>query len=70
MFYLFLIFLQGNNWGFHTCNCHYEEDGCVDEDVYFNTCNCDANLPVQMRDTGLIKKKIACRYVFVFRDYH
>merc|ERR1719300_1789975 len=44
----------GNNWGFHTCNCHYEEDGCVDEDVYFNTCNCDANLPVQMQDTGTI----------------
>ena len=43
--------ILGSNFGYHVCDCHYEEEGCVEEDTRDNTCNCDANLPIPM--TGL-----------------
>ena len=36
------------------CDCHYEADGCIDEETLHNTCNCDANLPIALTDTGTI----------------
>ena len=36
------------------CDCHYEADGCTDEETKHNTCNCDANLPIALTDTGTI----------------
>ena len=34
------------------CDCHYEADGCIEEETKHNTCNCDANLPIPSTDTG------------------
>ena len=42
----------GSNKGFHVCDCHYTEEGCVEEATRQNTCNCDANLPIPLSDTG------------------
>ena len=36
------------------CDCHYEADGCIDGETLNNTCNCDANLPIALTDTGTI----------------
>ena len=46
--------IQGSNYGVHVCDCHYEDDGCIQEENRHNTCNCDANLPEQFIDTGTI----------------
>ena len=46
--------IQGSNYGVHVCDCHYEDDGCIQEENRHNTCNCDANLPEQFTDTGTI----------------
>ena len=46
--------VQGSNYGVHVCDCHYEDDGCIQEENRHNTCNCDANLPEQFTDTGTI----------------
>ena len=43
----------GSNYGNHMCDCHNHPDGCAEEAVYNNTCNCDANLPAPLQDTGL-----------------
>ena len=47
----FFEFLGSHN-GNHSCDCHFTEDGCAEEALQSNTCNCDANLPVQLKDTG------------------
>ena len=43
---------SGSNIGEHVCSCHYEDNGCADEEIFLNKCNCDANLPVPLQDTG------------------
>ena len=50
--FLKLNLLSGSNYGFHVCDCHYEADGCIEEETKHNTCNCDANLPIPSTDTG------------------
>ena len=44
------------------CDCHYEADGCIDEETKHNTCNCDANLT----DTGTITNTSALPVVKLF----
>ena len=38
----------------HACDCYYSEEGCVEEDLLQNTCNCDSIEPTALIDTGLI----------------
>jgi len=47
-------YFTGSDPSLHACDCHYTEDGCMDEDFRGNTCNCDANLPIPMNDTGTL----------------
>ena len=55
---LFLLktnyFWPGSNVGNHVCDCTFTEDGCAEEDTKHNRCNCDANLPVMLQDTGKV----------------
>ena len=44
--------ITGSNYGTHVCDCHYEADGCIEEETKHNTCNCDAILPIPSTDTG------------------
>ena len=37
----------------HACDCHYKE-GCIEEELLHNTCNCDSNEPTTLIDTGSI----------------
>ena len=53
------IHYTGSNHGYHVCDCHYEEEGCVDEETRGNTCNCDANLPIPLYDTGVLTNMTA-----------
>ena len=48
------------------CDCHFEDDGCIDEETLVNTCNCDANLPVAQTDTGTITNSSALPVVKLF----
>ena len=50
---------KGSNYGFHVCDCHYESEGCVEEETKSNRCNCDANLPIPLTDTGVITNSTA-----------
>ena len=47
-----LVKFTGSNYGTHVCDCHYEPDGCMEEETMHNTCNCDAKLPIDLNDTG------------------
>jgi len=47
-------YYTGSHNGNHSCDCHFTEDGCAEEAIQSNTCNCDANLPVELQDTGVI----------------
>ena len=58
--------ISGSNFGTHVCDCHYEEAGCAEEQIYENTCNCDANLPVEMTDTGTITNTSALPIVTLY----
>ena len=49
-----VVIVAGGTYGEHVCDCHYEAGGCVEEDTRHNTCNCDANLPAELSDTGTI----------------
>ena len=49
----------GSNYGYHVCDCHYEDEGCIEEATRGNTCNCDAGLPVALSDTGVITNMTA-----------
>ena len=57
---------QGSNYGVHVCDCHYEDDGCIQEENRHNTCNCDANLPEQFTDTGTITNTSALPVASLF----
>ena len=48
----------GSNYGNHVCDCHYEVEGCMEEETMGNTCNCDANLPIPSTDTGEVINSI------------
>ena len=48
------------------CDCHYEADGCIQEDTKGNTCNCDANLPVALTDSGTITNSSALPMVKLY----
>ena len=48
------------------CDCHYEADGCIDEETKHNTCNCDANLPIALTDTGTITNTSALPVASLF----
>ena len=61
-----LLYILGSNYGSHVCDCHYEADGCIDEETKHNTCNCDANLPIALTDTGTITNTSALPVVKLF----
>ena len=48
------FYFTGSNPSIHSCDCHFSEQGCVDEELLQNQCNCDANEPTPRVDTGLI----------------
>jgi len=60
------VYYTGSNYGFHVCDCHYEADGCIEEDTKHNTCNCDANLPIPSKDTGTITNMTALPVMKLF----
>jgi len=53
------VYFTGNDSSLHACDCHYTEQGCIEEELKQNTCNCDANLPAPLIDTGLISNMSA-----------
>ena len=57
---------EGSNYGFHVCDCHYETEGCIEEETRYNTCNCDANLPITQTDTGTITNTSALPVIKLF----
>jgi len=52
-------YFTGSNKGFHTCDCHFTNEGCMEEDTKSNRCNCDANLPTPLTDSGTITNMTA-----------
>ena len=56
----------GSNYGSHVCDCHYEAGGCIEEETKQNTCNCDANLPVALTDSGTITNSSALPMVKLY----
>ena len=57
---------KGSNYGQHVCDCHYSDGGCMEEETKHNTCNCDANLPVPLSDSGTITNTSALPVVKLF----
>ena len=57
---------SGSNYGSHVCDCHYEAGGCIEEETKQNTCNCDANLPVALTDSGTITNSSALPMVKLY----
>ena len=49
----------GSHYGQHTCSCHFSEEGCFEEDILNNVCNCDANKPAELFDDGIIANSSA-----------
>ena len=49
----------GSHHGQHVCSCHYSEEGCYSEETFNNTCNCDANIPSEIFDEGIITNSSA-----------
>jgi len=60
------VYYTGSNFGTHVCDCHYEADGCIEEETKHNTCNCDANLPIPSTDTGTITNMTALPVMKLF----
>ena len=58
-FFLDKNLFSGSNFGYHVCDCHYEDEGCMEEVDKDTTCNCDANLPIPLHDTGVITNMTA-----------
>merc|ERR1712179_577479 len=48
------FYFTGSDPAIHACDCYFTEEGCEDEELKQNTCNCDSNLPAPLTDTGLI----------------
>jgi len=59
-------YYTGSNYGTHVCDCHYEPEGCIDEQTRGNTCNCDVHLPVPSTDTGTITNTTALPVMTLF----
>ena len=57
---------SGSNYGSHVCDCHYQAGGCIEEETIQNTCNCDANLPVALTDSGTITNSSALPMVKLY----
>jgi len=53
------VYFTGSNKGFHSCDCYFSEEGCFEHEQRSNTCNCDANLPAPLVDTGTITNTTA-----------
>ena len=49
------VFFTGSS-NIHSCDCYYDDNGCEGQDMYNNSCNCDANKPTPLVDTGSITK--------------
>merc|ERR1719341_23125 len=60
------VYYTGSNDGTHVCDCHYEAEGCMEEETKHNTCNCDANLPIPSTDTGTITNMTALPVMKLF----
>jgi len=60
------VYYTGSNYGTHVCDCHYEAEGCIEEETKHNTCNCDANLPIPSTDTGTITNMTALPVMKLF----
>ena len=48
------VYFTGSDASTHACDCYYTEEGCVEEELLHNTCNCDSNEPTPLVDSGLI----------------
>jgi len=59
------VYFTGNT-SVHACDCFYSEEGCLEQEVLENTCNCDANLPIPTSDTGLLNNKEALPMMAVY----
>jgi len=60
------VYYTGSNYGTHVCDCHYEAEGCIEEETKHNSCNCDANLPIPSTDTGTITNMTALPVMKLF----
>ena len=49
----------GSNYGKHVCSCYYSEEGCIEQSTLNNTCHCDAKVPKEMADDGVITNSTA-----------
>ena len=52
------VYFTGSDSSTHACDCYYG-DGCRDQELYENSCNCDANVPTPLLDTGVITNSSA-----------
>ena len=48
------FYFTGSDPALHACDCYFTEEGCEEEELKRNTCNCDSNIPAPLNDTGLI----------------
>jgi len=53
------VYFTGSNKGFHSCDCQFTDEGCFEHESRANTCNCDANLPTPLSDSGTITNTTA-----------
>jgi len=53
------IYWTGSHHGQHVCSCHYNDEGCFDEENLQNSCNCDALEPSEMSDIGTVTNSTA-----------
>ena len=49
-------YFTGSDSSVHSCDCYYTEEGCEAHDVLDTACNCDANVPTPLVDTGILTK--------------
>jgi len=60
------IYYTGSNYGHHVCDCHFTDEGCLEEETLQTSCNCDANLPIPATDTGTITNMTALPIMKLF----
>ena len=48
------VYFTGSDSNMHACDCYYSEEGCFEEELLQNTCNCDSKEPTALVDTGSI----------------
>ena len=59
------IDIEGSNYGFHVCDCFYDSEGCIDPTIS-ERCNCDANLPIPLTDSGTMTNTTALPIMKLF----